>query len=282
MGRGRHYHRWRQVGESIEHWVYRGGWAARIAKSLRLQGRLHIDRRDFRIHGKAFATLKVAFASDLHAGPLTHPGIFDLVVDAISEFDPDVVLLGGDYVSLHHDYVELLARRLVSIKPRFGIFGVYGNHDLWLDDRHIKASLEAVGVQFLVNSSQRMPEPFNHLSICGLDEPGTGLPDATEMFKDAAPHRLVLMHSPLGLKHMNGHTFDIAFCGHTHGGQIALPNGRPIILPTGSGDRRFSNGHFKLPTGGELLVSRGIGMSDAPIRVFAPSEVHLCTVSWGS
>lgn len=280
MGRGLYYHRWRQIGESIEHRFYRGGWAARIAKSLGLQGKLHIDRRDFRIRAKASATpLKVAFASDLHAGPLTHPDIFDLIVDAVSEFEPDVLLLGGDYVSLHHDYVALFAQRIARIKPRYGIFGVLGNHDLWLDDRHIQTSLEMVGVQFLVNSSQRLPEPFDQISICGLDEPGTGMPDAAAMFKDAAFNRLVLMHSPLGLKHMSGHPFDIAFCGHTHGGQVALPNGQPIILPSGSGERRFSNGHFKLEAGGELLVSRGVGMSDIPIRLFAPSEVHLCTIT---
>ena len=101
------------------------------------------------------------------------------------------------------------------------------------------------------------------------------------MFKDAATHRLVVMHSPLGMKHLYGHEFDVAFCGHTHGGQVALPNGKPIILPMGSGERRFSNGHFQLAAGGELLVSRGIGMSDIPIRLFAPSEVHLCTIVVG-
>jgi predicted MPP superfamily phosphohydrolase len=278
LGRGKYYNRWRQLGEAVEHRFYYGGWAARIAKALSLQGRLHIDERALVINSKASLPLKLAFVSDLHAGPLTHPAIFDAIVDAVNAFVPDVLLLGGDYVSLHHKYVDAFAERVTRIKPRFGIFGVFGNHDLWLDDRHIKEVLEAAGVQFLVNSSVRLPEPYGDFSICGLDEPGTGEPDAANMLRDAAAHRLVVMHSPAGLKHLAGHRFDLAFCGHTHGGQVALPNGRPIILPTGSGNRQFSNGHFQLKAGGQLLASRGIGMSDIPIRVFAPSEIHLCTV----
>jgi len=278
VGRGKYYTRRRQFGEAIERSFYRRGWAARIAKSLSLQGRLHIEERVVDIGAAATPPLKVAFVSDLHAGPLTHPALFDAVVDAINTFEPDVLLMGGDYVSLHHQYVDILALRVARMKPRFGIFGVFGNHDLWADDDYIKERLEAAGVCFLVNSSMRLPEPYSEFSVCGLDEPGTGEPDADAMFARAAAHRLVVMHSPLGMKYLAGHPFDMAFCGHTHGGQVAYPNGRPIILPAGSGDPRFSHGQFQLVSGGQLLVSRGIGMSDIPVRLFAPSEVHLCTL----
>jgi uncharacterized protein len=278
VGRGKYYNRWRQFGEAIEHRFYYGGWASYIAKALSLQGHLHIDERLFAVGSNTSPPLKLAFVSDLHAGPLTHPLIFDAVVDAVNTFAPDILLLGGDYVSLYHGYVDLFAERVAKIRPRCGIFGVFGNHDLWLDDEHIKERLEAVGVSFLINSSVRLPDPYDQFSICGLDEPGTGDPDAAEMFRDTADHRLVVMHSPMGMKFLAGHQFDVAFCGHTHGGQVALPNGKPIILPTGSGDRKFSSGHFQLVTGGQLLVSRGVGMSDIPIRLFSPSEIHLCTI----
>ena len=278
MGRGKYYNRWRRFGEAVEHCFYYGGWAAHIARRLSLQGRLQIDRRVFAVGSQVPLPLKVAFVSDLHAGPLTHAGIFDAIVDAINAFVPDVVLLGGDYVSLHQRYVKAFANRVAGIRSRFGMFGVFGNHDLWLDDQYIKAHLEAVGVRFLVNSSVRLPDPYAEFSICGLDEPGVGEPDAAAMFKEAASHRIVVMHSPIGMHHLTGYPFDIAFCGHTHGGQVALPNGRPIILPPGSADRRFASGLFQLNGGGQLLVSRGVGMSDIPVRLFAESEIHLCTM----
>lgn len=90
------------------------------------------------------------------------------------------------------------------------------------------------------------------------------------------------MHSPLGLRHVQAYPFDLAFRGHTHGGQIARPNGRAIVLPSGSGERRFASGYFELADGGRLVTSRGIGMSDLPIRLFSPSEVHLYTIQAAS
>lgn len=231
MGRGKYDNRWRQFGEAVEHGFYRGGWAAHLARRLSLQGRLHSDARSIAVGATAVRPLKVAFVSDLHAGPLTHPAIFDAVVDAVAAFDADVVLLGGDDVSLHHRYVDAFAQRLARLIPRFGIVGVFGNHDLWLDDRSIQARLEAAGVRFLVNSSVRLAAPFSQFSICGLDEPGTGSPDAAAMFAHTAPHRLVVMHSPSGMKFLDAHNFDVAFCGHTHGGQVARPHGQPIVLP---------------------------------------------------
>jgi predicted MPP superfamily phosphohydrolase len=281
MGRGKYYHRWRQIGESIEHKIYAGGWASRIAHRLGLQGALHIDQREFYLDAHVSASpLKLAFASDLHAGPLTDSRLLDSFKQTVKSFAPDVLLLGGDYVSLHHRYVDSFAERISQLDVPLGIYGVFGNHDLWLDDQYIKRILEAAGVRFLINESMVLPRPYSHVSICGLDEPGTGAPDASKMFANATDHRLVIMHSPLGLRYLAGHSFDIAFCGHTHGGQIALPSGRPIVLPSGSGERRFSNGHFTLATGGKLIASRGIGMSDIPIRLFAPSEVHLCTINF--
>lgn len=282
MGRGKYYYGWRRIGEAVEHLFYTGGWAAHLAYWMRLQGALHEDRHDFQLPGQGvLPPLKLAFASDLHAGPLTSPRLFDSLIASIESFSPDLLLLGGDYVSLHHKYVDVFAERLKTLRIPLGIFGVFGNHDLWADDIHIQQAMEAAGVRFLTNESQTLPAPYHNISVCGLDEPGTGAPDAEKMFDGAASTRLVIMHSPLGLKHLAGHAFNIAFCGHTHGGQIAFPSGRPIILPDGAGDPRYANGHFVLPSGGELLTSRGVGMSNLPIRMFAPSEVHLCCLNFG-
>lgn len=70
----------------------------------------------------------------------------------------------------------------------------------------------------------------------------------------------------------------VAFCGHTHGGQVATPSGWPIVLPHGAGARDLARGGVFERNGGQLLVSRGVGLSDVPVRLFAPSEVHLCTM----
>lgn len=280
MGRGKHYSVLRKFLEDSQARIYANGWAARGAHLLGLQGKLHIDRRDIHlpISPRLAEPLKIAFASDIHAGPLTDPRLFDVLLSSIATFAPHILLLGGDYVSLHHQHVDLLTERFSQLRIPGGIFGVFGNHDLWVDDAFLKQELQNSGVRILMNESVQLQPPFQSISLCGLDDPGTGDPDPVTTFRNAGKHRILLMHSPLGLKIVRDFTFDLAFCGHTHGGQIAFPWGRPIILPADSGERRFSNGKFQLPGGGKLIASRGVGMSNLPFRLFAPSEVHLCTI----
>jgi predicted MPP superfamily phosphohydrolase len=276
MGRGKYYGKWRQAGEGLEAAFYQENWAARIAYALRLQGQLHQDRRDLYLPVPKGYQCKLAFISDLHAGPLTDSRLLEQAFAAIAAFEPDVILFGGDYVSLHARHMQHLIKPLRLLDPATPKFAVMGNHDLWLDDEHISNCLQDAGVQVLVNQNRRLPAPFDAISICGMDEPGVGMPDAEQTFAGAGELRLLLMHSPLGLKHVAGHDFQLAFCGHTHGGQIATPGGTPLVLPPGSGERRYARGLFALPGGRTLLTSRGIGMSDLPIRLFATSEVHLC------
>jgi uncharacterized protein len=245
MGRGRHYGRLRRSAEAVQGSVYGAGWAARVAYSLGLQGSLHLDHRNFDF-GEALGRtpLRVAFVSDLHAGPLTDP--------------------------------RLLATA-IRLKPSLGMFGVFGNHDLWQDDVAISQTLADAGVRLLVNEEHRLPEPHAHVVLYGMDEPGTGNPLGPSTPLADRDVRIVLMHSPLGLRYLESAPFHVAFCGHTHGGQVALPSGAPIVLPRGSGDRRHAGGGLFSVSGGQLLVSRGLGMSDLPVRVFAPSEIHICT-----
>ena len=54
--------------------------------------------------------------------------------------------------------------------------------------------------------------------------------------------RVVLMHAPSGLLDLGAKHFDLALCGDTHGGQLALPGGVPIVVPHGRLSRRYSRG----------------------------------------
>ena len=131
----------------------------------------------------------------------------------------------------------------------------------------------------LTNRNVRLPEPFEHVSLCGLDDYTDGEPDGEAAFSGAGPVRIVLMHGPSNLLDIGDREFAVALCGHTHGGQIALPSGRPIKVALGPLSRRYSAGRFDLDQGRVLLVSRGIGCSTIPIRFNAPPAVLMCTVT---
>jgi hypothetical protein len=93
--------------------------------------------------------------------------------------------------------------------------------------------------------------------------------------------RIVLMHAPSGLLDIRDHPFAVALCGHTHGGQIALPNGRPLIVGHGRLSREYSAGRYTLGGGRTLLVSRGVGCTAMPLRLNAAPSILVCTVHAG-
>jgi uncharacterized protein len=281
FGRARDLSRLRRAAWVALDFGYRGGWPAILARRFWLHGRIAIRTYDVRIERWARGhPLRIVFASDFHAGPVTHPELLNEASRAIARGKPDLLLLGGDFISPFARYIDGLAERLRQIDAPFGKFAVLGNHDLYADDEYIVERLATAGVRTLVNENVRLRAPYDEIAVCGLDDPSVGWPDGAAALRGADGVRLVLMHSPEGLLALRGHRFELAFCGHTHGGQVALPGGRPIVMPGGPLNRRYAHGVHRLPDHGNatLIVSRGIGCSGVPVRLFAPPEVHVCTV----
>lgn len=89
---------------------------------------------------------------------------------------------------------------------------------------------------------------------------------------EPSDYRVLLAHAPEALLTIDDARFDLGLCGHTHGGHIALPSGIPIVVPGPLG-RRFAHGRFELTRGGTLIVSRGIGATESPVRWNADPDV---------
>ncbi len=251
-------------------WSYRRG----------LHGRLGVTRHDIALApGRQLPRpLVLAFASDLHAGPTTHAAMFDDLAQLIERERADVVLLGGDYVSLSGRHVGKLAKLFeTAAAAPLGGYAVIGNHDIWQGRSAIEAELRRAGVQVLVNRNQRLPPPFDRVSICGIDDPWTGQPSPRATFEGAGDVRIFLMHSPDGMWHLNDERFDLGLAGHTHGGQIAFASGRPLVAPNGPLSRRHCRGRFEFANG-PLIVSRGVGCSTMPLRINADPELIVCTL----
>lgn len=267
--------------------LLRGVGAARASWRLGLQGRVSMRHHEPRLAHRRRAgapPLRVAFASDFHAGPTTDPRLISEAIAALVEARPDIVLLGGDFVAFDADDIAELAPMLAELHAPLGVHAVLGNHDLVTDGQHVADGLRAVGIHLLTNGAMRLPPPHDDVWLLGLDDPILGSPRPEAVWEQAegtadASVRLVLMHAPDGLLSIGDRRFDLAMCGHTHGGQIALPWGTPIVVPRGRLSRRFARGIYELRDGQQLLVSHGVGCTTLPIRLFARPEVHLITIS---
>jgi uncharacterized protein len=282
FGRARHLTLRRKVTEVWYDIVFRGGWAARLARPLGLQGEFAVAEHSLPVpvRRRGVPPIRVAFASDLHAGPTTHPRLITDACRALADVEPDLLLLGGDYVSFHARHVDRIVPLLATVDAPLGKFAVLGNHDLLGDDAYVVKRLADADVRVLVNENARLPAPHDDIWVCGLDNTEEGSPDAARAFAGADGTRLVLMHSPDGLRSLGDRTFAAAFCGHTHGGQFWL-RGRSLLSFTGPLSRKYLRGgvfHLGADSGGVLLVSRGIGCGNLPMRREADPEVHVCTL----
>jgi predicted MPP superfamily phosphohydrolase len=214
--------------------------------------------------------------SDLHVGPTTPLPLLREAFDVIRREQPDVLLLGGDYV-----YLEAVPSRLATLRglvesvPCPVKLAVLGNHDLWTSHDAIVDALSSAGVRVLVNEVASLPAPWSDVVVIGLDDPWTGTCDATAAAAqlNGQPFRIVLCHSPDGLGLLSGLQFNVFLTGHTHGGQVAAPWG-PIVLPHGRMCSQYPSGLGQFGPGA-VYVSRGVGTVELPMRSFAPPDVML-------
>lgn len=262
--------------------LYAGGWPAVITRAIGLQGTLQVAEHVFRIRRARAdaAPIRVAYASDFHAGPTLHPKLLRDVIAALADAEADLLLLGGDFVSFHARYIDRMIEGLRRITAPLGKYSVLGNHDLLGDDVYIVRKLAEAGVTTLVNQNVRLPAPHDDVWVCGLDDWDEGEPDADKTFRGATGTRIALMHQPDGLTMIGPRPFDIALCGHVHGGQFLLRNGKPAIRHKGTISKLYMHGgvfHAGVMDA-PVLVSRGIGTSTLPARRHSDPEVHICTL----
>ncbi len=278
-GRGGSFSLVRGLSETVQSMMWAGRWPSRLLNQVPAATRVQLIQHDLALSERGDATpLRLAFASDLHIGPLTPPRLLDNAFRLLAEASPDVLVLGGDYVFL--EVTAAMARELearVAEVPARIKLAVLGNHDLWTHHHLIEEALQRAGCRVLINDAARLPAPHADFAIIGIDEPWTGRADGARAFAAAgdAPIKIAVSHAPEGLPFVEGRGARLLLCGHTHGGQIALPRG-PVVVHGPLG-RRWPSGLHRLGDM-QLFVSRGLGIVDVPLRAYAPSDVSLFTL----
>jgi uncharacterized protein len=275
-GRGGGYSMWRGLGESIFQRLYAGDWPARLWARVPGSCTVAAERHVFPLptgHGRA---CRLAFVSDLHLGPTTSLRVLEAAFALLREYQPDVLVLGGDYVYLDVTPARLsaLASLVSSVESQVKV-AVLGNHDLWTDDEAIVETLSTAGASVLVNRGLRLPSPWTDVAVVGLDDPWAGdcNADAALATLNGEACRIVVCHSPDGLLQLRDCDFSLFLAGHTHGGQVAAPWG-PIVMSRGRLCRQYSGGLASFQ-GKPVVGSRGVGGIEVPLRTYARPDILL-------
>lgn len=223
--------------------------------------------------------LRLAFVTDTHMGPIFSAKHLRPIVDALRREHPDLLLLGGDYVSQSPYFIDEIAPVIAEMTqtPRFGSFAVLGNHDLSNVRARVEQMVEGAGATLLVNAAAEVKTDRGPLWIAGLDDLllGRADPEATFAKVPADAACICLWHEPDAAERVAPFGPFLMLSGHTHGGQVSLPVVGPLALPKAG--KRFSAGRYTIE-GMTLFVSNGIGLYRPPVRLGAPPElvmIHL-------
>jgi predicted MPP superfamily phosphohydrolase len=219
----------------------------------------------------ALAGLRIGFLTDFHHSAMVSRAMVDLAVTMVMAEAPDLIVLGGDYVTWgDRQYVGPVAESLGSLAAPHGIFAVLGNHD---DDRDMPAALAARGFVVLRDARTRLTIRGETLDIAGVRYWTRRLSDLARVMRGASPNAMLIAHTPKRLIEAAALAIPLMLSGHTHGGQIVLPGlgavaarEFPVIAGTG---RRESTTAF---------VSRGVGTVYVPVRLNCPPEVAILTL----
>lgn len=229
---------------------------------------------------EVLAGLRIGFLTDTHVGPFVTPTDTQRAVSMLAAESPDLVLLGGDYVSESPRYAGPAATvlgELVTV-ARLGCLAVLGNHDLSTDLAKVTCALAAVGIRVLRNESVMIPAPGGPLWIAGIDETVLGRADVAKTFSPipAGAAVIALWHEPDEAAQAAAHGAFAQLSGHTHGGQVRLPGIGPLVLPPGG--RRYPAGHYQID-GMHLYVARGAGVYRPAVRLNCPPEVTIVSLT---
>ncbi len=241
---------------------------------------LDIQVRDIDIHlptlPRELDGYRIMHLTDLHLDAIE--GLDRTLSKALRGVEADLCVLTGDYREADtgpcDDFIPLIRRAIAPIQCPDGIFAVLGNHDT----HEMVPHLEVLGVRVLANESSVVSSRGTRLVISGIDDVHNYYTAAAPAALADAPagFKVALVHSPelAGVAAENG--FGLYLCGHTHGGQVCLPGGRPIVthlyqhrdLASGLWEHRGMRGY----------TSPGIGTSCIPVRFFTRPEITRITL----
>jgi hypothetical protein len=220
----------------------------------------------------AFEGFTILHLSDLHVES-SEEALLRLI-PLLSDVKYDLCVLTGDYRDEKFGGSTPVLARLAQVLGalRGPLYGTLGNHDTI----RMAIELERLGVRMLVNESVLIRRGGQMLHLAGIDDAHYFRTDNIEKTAAAIPTSecsILLSHTPEVYRQAAHAGFDLMLSGHTHGGQICLPRGIPI-LRGGVMPRRVTSGPWIYR---EMIgyTSRGVGTSVVPVRLNCPPEITL-------
>jgi predicted MPP superfamily phosphohydrolase len=269
-----------------------------LTGALRICGILpHITRRSRRIKVEQLELWFEQLPSEFDGYRILHitdphfdaaPGIGGAISRAVAGLTVDLCVFTGDFraddrgpfrqTTVGRDLACLLS----VLDAGDGVLAVLGNHDTW---EMVDPFEHGLGMRILANETVTVRRNDTAIAIAGLDDVHNYWSPMTDeclsdLSRNGPPFRLALVHSPEYAAEAAAAGCALYLCGHTHGGQICLREGKPIVTQLVR-NRAFATGLWRC---GRMVgyTSHGAGLAAAlPARINTPGEVTVFTLRSG-
>ena len=230
---------------------------------------------------REFDGFRLAQISDIHFEDGNMANDLPAICALVSAQNADAIVVTGDFVTTANEVdANALARGLAPLRAPQGVFGIMGNHDYWGGQatQMILGMLVATPVKMLVNQTHVWERNGARLHLAGYDDFWIGIADY-----DGVAARIPNREAAIALGHEPDFAdrvstlgkFGLMLSGHSHGGQIALPGGIPIHVPTYA--TKFPRGWYDV-NGMRLYTNRGLGTIGIPMRFCSRPEISIFTL----
>jgi hypothetical protein len=151
----------------------------------------------------------------------------------------------GDYRGKTFGPFEATLDALAKIRSvlKEPIYGVLGNHDTI----QMVPAIEAMGIRMLLNECEVIVRADQQIFLGGIDDAHFFRADNIEKTVSSIPKgafSILLSHTPEVYRQAAHASFDLMLSGHTHGGQLCLPD------PSRSSWRRYYPAEWAQAHGG--------------------------------
>lgn len=204
--------------------------------------------------------------------------------------EPDIIVITGDLVDRRKYNLDIAMKFIDGAMKIAPVYYVSGNHEAWSKDyKNISQRLLDYGVKILDDNKVALKEGKYEIEILGLSDPdfltsnyleGTDLSKLKEelsKLSDDSLFQILLSHRPELFDLYADANIDLIFSGHAHGGQFRIPFIGGLVAPDQGLFPKYTSGAY-VQNQSTLIVSRGLGNSIIPVRIFNRPEIIKVTL----
>ncbi|QBP39664.1 metallophosphoesterase [Paenisporosarcina antarctica] len=227
----------------------------------------------------SFDGYRIVQVSDLHDA--TFGENQQRLVNKIQQEKPDMIVITGDIIDSNRYDLQNSLDLIDQIIELAEVYYVTGNHEVATNDvDEIKEQLTARGVRVLSNETLPIERDGETISLTGIEDPlmgdvATDMIAASNVPSDA--FTVLLAHRPEDFQSYVDAGIDVTLSGHAHGGQFRIPFVGGLVAPGQGYFPKFTAGIYEQDQS-KLIVSRGLGNSIIPIRLFNLPEIVVVTL----